>query len=110
MEREPGARNANPNVEPECLAWQFNDESGAARLVVADLNRSAVFRDDAPHDGEAEAAAAPLRRIIRHEQLLPFSRRNPRSVVRDDQSDERRPRIVMSLERDDARAVHGLDG
>ena len=44
------------------------------RDVVADLDAAAVLGDDAADDREAEPAAAPLGRIVRHEQLVAVGR------------------------------------
>src|SRR4051794_34430269 len=69
--------------------WQFDCKPCAARTVVADLDAAAVLGDDSPHDGQAEAAAAPFGRVVGQEQLLALPRRDTRTVVGDHDADHR---------------------
>src|SRR5687768_7440911 len=62
--------------------------------MVPGLDTAAVLGDDAPHDREPQPAAATLRRVIGHEQLLAVGGRNARPVVRDE---------------DPGHAVHGIE-
>src|SRR3954453_1189215 len=66
---------------PSWSTRQFDCKPRPARAVVADLDAAAVLGDDAPDDRQAEAAAAPLGRVVRQEQLLALPRRDTRAVV-----------------------------
>ena len=80
--------SADLPVSQRSSARQLDCKARAARRVVADLDAAAVLGDDAAHDRQAEAAAAPLRRVVRQEQLLALGRRNARAVVGDDDADD----------------------
>src|SRR5919108_4812258 len=55
---------------------QLDRKDRSARRVVRDVDAAAVLGDDPSDDRETKAAAAPLRRIVRHEELLAIGRRN----------------------------------
>src|SRR5512145_2398071 len=57
---------------------QFDGEAGPARFVVGDVDAAAVFGNDAPDDGQAQAAAPPLGRIVGKEQLVALGGRDAR--------------------------------
>ena len=68
-----------------------------------------MLRDDAADNREAEAAAAPLRRIVRHEQLVTIARRHARAVIGDDHAREAPIGIVLRLDRDPPFPIHGFE-
>src|ERR1700730_19454208 len=49
---------------------KFDNEARADRAVLLDADRAMMIFDDAAHDRQAEARAAPLGREIRQEKLL----------------------------------------
>ena len=84
----PAVRKIPPSCEAErscsTIRPAVDREHRARRHVVGDLDAAAVLGDDAADDGQAEAAAAPLGRIVRHEQLVAVGGRNAGAVVGDE--------------------------
>src|SRR5206468_1359939 len=97
------------NDERRTSAWQFYGEPRPVRRVVADLDASAVLRDDATHDRKPQTAAAPLRRVVRQEQLLALGWRNARAVVGDDHAHQAVGFVALRLHHDPPAALHRLD-
>src|SRR3984885_5349508 len=62
---------------------QFDEEPGADRKIVLDVNRAAVFGDDARGDREAESSAAIFRRKMREEEAVFVFGRNTVTCVLD---------------------------
>ncbi len=69
-----------------------------------------MLGDDSADDGEPQPAPPLLRGVVRHEELVPVRRRDPRSVVREHEPGEIVGRIVLCLDRDRAASAGGLDG
>src|SRR5688572_33456560 len=88
---------------------QLDRESSTARRIVGHLDSAAMLVDDTADDGEADAAAALLGRVMRQEQLAPRVRRNPRPVVGDRDPDPVFRRQVLGLDVDAALAAHRLE-
>src|SRR6266581_8540486 len=76
------------------LDGQLDDKLGARRGVRFHANGPIVFRNDAAHDGEAEARAALFRRKIRQEELVEGVGPNARTAVRD----RHRDHFAMGIE------------
>jgi hypothetical protein len=66
-----------------------------------------VLGDDPADDRQAEAAAAALRRIVRHEQFVAVRRRDPRTVVGDENASHAVHTIVAGLDDDRRRIAVG---
>src|SRR5579862_6270372 len=62
---------------------QFDQEPGADRKIVLDVNRAAVLGDDARGDGQAEAGAAILGGEMREEEAVFVFGRNTVTCVLD---------------------------
>jgi hypothetical protein len=72
-----------------------------------------VLDDDSSHNGEAEAAAAALGRVVRHEELVTLRRRHSGPVVAHDQAHKTVSRIVHGQHDDHrrfARRTYGRIG
>ena len=68
-----------------------------------------MLGDDAAHDRQTKATSAPLRRIVRKEELLAFDRRDPRAIVGDDDTYEAVGAVELRFDDDLASAVHRFD-
>src|SRR5262245_34148647 len=73
---------------PQGSTGQLYGKPRSARRIVADVDAAAMLGNNAADDGQAEAAAPALRRIVRQEQLLALRRRNARTIVGNDHARE----------------------
>src|SRR5260370_25102053 len=62
-------------------ARQLNREARPARRVVGQVDAAAMLGDDAAEGGEADAAAASLRGVVRQEHRIPLRFRASAHVV-----------------------------
>ena len=69
-----------------------------------------MLGDDAPHDGQTEAASPSLRRIVREKQLVALDGRDPGAIVGDHDTHEPIRPVQLGFDNDLALPIHGFDG
>ena len=79
-------------------ARQLDHEPGAMRRVVGDDDAAAMLRDNPAYDGEPEAAAPLLGRIVWQKELLAIGERNAGTVVGHRHAHGAARRLVLRLE------------
>src|SRR5262245_1929872 len=94
---------------PPGSTGQLYGKPRSARHIVADVDAAAVLGNNPADDGQAEAAAPALGRIVRQEQLLALGRRNARTVVGHDHAREAVGLVALRFHQNRSAPIHGLD-